>query len=58
MTGQLKGTSLTSMVLKVIEPGGPAPSLTLQNLDNQSIELSETWSHGSNSLLVFLRHLG
>jgi len=42
----------------VIEPGAPAPSLTLQNLDNQSIELSETWSQGSNSLLVFLRHLG
>jgi hypothetical protein len=44
--------------LKLNETGDPAPSLILQDLANQPVELSETWSQGSIALLVFLRHLG
>jgi hypothetical protein len=44
--------------MNVPEPGDPAPALKLQNLGNQPIEISQTWTQGSNALLVFLRHLG
>ena len=40
-----------------LQPGQPAPDVTLKNLDGRSVTLSSFWENGRAALLIFLRHL-
>jgi peroxiredoxin len=40
-----------------LEPGHPAPAVTVLQPDGQSLDLSQVWRDGP-VLLTFLRHFG
>jgi peroxiredoxin len=52
--------NLASLALDMerVQPGDPAPDVTLMTLEGKTVPLAETWRGGRHVLLVFLRHLG
>ena len=40
-----------------LQPGQPAPTVTLTTLDGRPVSLSDYWGSGRHLLLIFLRHL-
>ncbi len=41
-----------------LQPGEPAPDVSLKTIEGEEISLATTWGNGRHVLLVFLRHSG
>lgn len=43
--------------MPTLQPGQPAPDVTLNTLEGTAVPLSSLWDNGRSALLIFLRHL-
>lgn len=45
------------LIVPNVRVGQPAPNVTLQNLDDEPVQLAEMWGNGRHALIIYLRHL-